>query len=465
VSTTATHGLERRLGPFDAAAIVVSNVIGGGIFFSPIIVAGLVPGGRAVLLVWLLGGALAFAGALAYAELAALRPHAGGEYVYLREAFGPLAGFLSGWTSFVAGFSGAIAASAVALAEYIGRFVPAAADATPLLTLPLPWVPLVVSPRSLVALAAIGLLTLVHLRGLGPGRLVQNVLAGAKVSAILVFLGLAVSVGHGTWAPVMSGGGLTGGGVLLALVPVMFTYSGWNAAAYVAEEVRNPGRNVPLALGLGTLAVIVVYVGLNAVYLSALPPGALASVKGTLVDTVAEHLFGFTAATLVTLFTIVSIAASISAMVLAGPRVYYAMARDGLFMTAAARVHPRFRAPVSAIVAQAVWSSVLVLFGSLSQLVSYTGFAVVLFSGVAVAAVFVLRRREPHAERPFRTWGYPVAPALFVLVSGLLVGNEWWRNPWPSAIGTAIIAVGVPVFYTFRRRRPGAESWAAPSSR
>jgi APA family basic amino acid/polyamine antiporter len=448
-----TPALDRRLGPVDAAAIVVSNVIGGGIFFSPIIVAGLVPSARGMLLVWLVGGLLAFAGAMAYAELAALRPRAGGEYVYLREAFGPLTGFLSGWTSFVAGFSGAIAASAVALAEYIGRFAPIAGDGTPLVTVPLPFVPIVISPKAIVALAAIALITAVHLRGLGPGRLVQNALAGIKVAAILVFLALGFGAGSGNAGQIAAGGAATAAGMLLALVPVMFTYSGWNAAAYLAEEVRSPGRNVPLALALGTVAVVVIYLGLNAIYLFAIPAAELSKVQGTLVDSVAERLFGFTVGNVIAAFTIVSIAASISAMVLAGPRVYFAMARDGLFTAPAARVHPRFRAPVSAIVTQAVWSGILVLCGSLSQLVSYTGFAVVLFSGIAVAAVFVLRRREPDAPRPFRAWGYPVAPAIFVLASAVMVGNEIWRNPEPAFAGLGIIGLGIPI-YVWLTRRP-----------
>jgi APA family basic amino acid/polyamine antiporter len=305
-----------------------------------------------------------------------------------------------------------------------------------------------------VALAAIALITLVHLRGLGPGRIVQNLLAGAKVSAILVFLALGFGAGNGHMSQVVAGGSTTLAGVVLALVPVMFTYSGWNAAAYVAEEVRSPGRNVPLALGLGTLAVVIIYLGLNALYLYAIPAANLAQVQGTLIDTVAERLFGFTVGNIIAVFTIVSIAASISAMVLAGPRVYFAMARDGLFTAPAARVHPRFRAPVSAIATQAAWSGILVLCGSLSQLVSYTGFAVVLFSGIAVAALFVLRRREPAAERPFRAWGYPAAPAVFVLASAVMVVNEIWRNPQPSMAGLAIIALGVPVYFWMRWSRP-----------
>jgi APA family basic amino acid/polyamine antiporter len=445
--------LLRRLGPLDAAAIVVSNVIGGGIFFSPVIVAALVPSAPGMLAVWLAGGALAFAGATAYAELATISPQAGGEYVYLRDAFGPLAGFLTGWTSFVAGFSGAIAASSVALAEYIGRFVPVAADATPLVTIPVPLAPIEVSSRSLFALAAILLITAVHLRGLGPGRLVQNLLAGMKLAAIVLFLAVGFVAGHANWGQLAPSGGVTANGFVQALVPVMFTYSGWNAAAYVAEEITSPARNVPIALGLGTLAVVLVYLGLNALYLFALGGPGLAAVKGTLIDTVAEHLFGFTVGNLIALFTIVSIAASVSAMVLAGPRVYFAMARDGLFAAPAARVHPRFRAPVSAILMQAAWSSILVLSGSLSELVSYTGFAVILFSGIAVAALFVLRRREPGVHRPFRAWGYPLVPALFVVASALIVLNEIWRNPKPSLAGVAIIAAGIPVYWVLRRKR------------
>jgi APA family basic amino acid/polyamine antiporter len=408
----------------------------------------------AILLVWTIGGALAFAGAMAYAELAALRPHAGGEYVYLRDAYGPSAAFLSGWTSFVAGFSGAIAASAIALADYAGRFLPAAADATPLVTVPLPGLPLVVSRRTLVALAAILALTVVHIRGLKLGRVVQNGLTGVKVAALVAFMALGFGIGHGAPAQLVAAGpgGTAITPMLLALIPVMFTYSGWNAGAYVAEEVRLPGRNVPLALGLGTLTIIVIYLGLNALYLYALPVAQLAAVPGArLIDTVAEHLFGVVAGGLLAAFSIVSLAASMSAMMIAGPRVYFAMARDGVFAAPAGQIHPRFRAPTHAVIAQAIWSGVLVLSGTLSELVSYTGFAVVLFSAIAVAAVFVLRRRQPDEPRPFRAWGYPWAPAIFVVASALMLGNELWRNPRTSATGLAVIAAGVPVYWWMRR--------------
>jgi APA family basic amino acid/polyamine antiporter len=447
--------LERRLGPLDAAAIVISNVIGGGIFFVPIIVAGLVSSAWAMLGVWLFGGVLAFAGAMAYAELASLRPRAGGEYVYLREAYGPAAGFLTGWTSFVAGFSGAIAAGSVALAGYLGRFVPVAADTTPLLTIPLPFVPLALTPQAIVAISAIVALSIIHLGG--SGRVIHNLLAGLKVSAILVFIALGLTFGMGSFGNLGSTHAVAAPatGWLLALVPVMFSYSGWNAAAYVAEEIRDPGRNVPLALGLGTFAVVLIYLALNLLYFYAMPIADLASLDtdtARLTDIVADRLFGFVAGNLIAVFTIISLAASISAMVWAGPRVYYAMARDGAFFKAASRIHPRFRTPVPAIVAQAVWSSILVLSGTLSELVTYTGFAVVLFSAVAVMALFVLRYREPDAHRPFKALGYPAAPALFVMVSLAMVANEIWRNPQPSLAGLAVILAGFPIYWLFKRR-------------
>jgi APA family basic amino acid/polyamine antiporter len=452
VSRDSPAGLERRLGSLDAAAIIVSNVIGSGIFLTPALIAAMVPDARAMLAVWAAGGVLAFAGAMAYAELAALRPRAGGEYVYLREAFGPVAAFLTGWTSFVAGFSGAVAASAVGLAAYLGRFVPAASDTTPIASLPLGIVTLTLSRQALIAVAAIALLSLVHIRGVGPGRLMQNVLASLKVTALLVLIALGLSIGEGSMDHLAGGSPVAATGWLLALVPVMFSYSGWNAAAYVAEEVRNPERFVPRALAIGTGAVIVIYLLLNFLYVYSLPIDQLSRLEGSVVDVIADRLFGSAAGSLMGLVTIVSIAASISAMIFAGPRVYYAMARDGLFFSAAGRVHPRYRTPAWAIAAQGVWSALLVLSGGFEQLVEYTGFAVVLFAGIAGAALFVLRRRHRGEPRPFRAWGYPVAPAVFVGASALIVLNAMWQSPGPSGAGLAIIFAGLPLYLVLRSR-------------
>ncbi len=402
--------------------------------------------------VWLLGGALAFSGALAYAELATLRPQAGGEYVYLKEAYGPLLGFLTGWTSFVAGFSGAIAASAVGMAGILGRFIPAAADTTPIFSVSLPFVSLTLSPQAAVALAAIAGLSAIHSAGLGPGRFVHNLLAGLKVAALVAVVALGYSIGRGSIANYSVGSSTTVANWMFALIPVMFSYSGWNAAAYVTEEIRSPERNVPRALLLGTVAVILIYLSLNLVYLYAMPVLEFPSQAIRVGDAAVERLFGSGAGGVWAAASIVMIAASISAMVLAGPRVYYAMARDGLFFRAAARIHPRFRTPIVAIVAQAVWSGILVLTGTFGQLVEYTGFAVVLFAGIAVFALFVLRRKHPSELRPFRAWGYPLAPLFFAVTSVLIVANALRENPATSGAGLLVIGLGVPLYSWMRAR-------------
>ena len=464
MASPVSTSLERRLGPLDAAAIIVSNVIGGGILFTPPQVAAMVPSPTWFLATWLAGGALAFAGAMAYAELAALRPRAGGEYVYLDAAYGRMAAFLTGWTSFIAGFSGAMAASAVVVTFYIDRFAPGAANSAPYFVIPLPYVPMSVSPQTIVAVVAIWLLAAVHIRGVGPGRLMQNILAVLKVSALLMFIALGFSFGTGAGANLsQAAGSVAPGNWLFALIPVMFTYSGWNAAAYVAEEIRDPGRNVPKALAIGTIAVIAIYLLLNGLYLYVFSVGELAAIKGSVLDVVAERLLGGTAGNIMGIVSIVSLMASISAMTFAGPRVYYAMARDGVFFRAAANVHPTYKTPAVAIVAQAIWASILVLTGSADTLTTYTGFAVVLFAGVAVAALFVLRSREPNAERPFKALGYPIAPGIFVIASFLILANALYTDlvkpitagtkMGPSAWGLLVIALGLPLYYWFKSRR------------
>jgi APA family basic amino acid/polyamine antiporter len=465
-STTATtdgSGLERRLGPWDAAAIIVSNVIGGGILFTPPRVAEAVPHAWLFLSVWVAGGVLAFAGAMAYAELAALRPRAGGEYVYLRAAYGRLMAFLTGWTSFVAGFAGAMAASAVVLVLYLDRFIPGVANTTPFFVIPLPWLPLSFSRQTMIATAAVWLFAFVHIRGVGPGRVVGNVLATLKVTALLVFIAVGFAIGTGSSVNLeQTPSAVPATGWLFALIPVMFTYSGWNAAAYMAEEIRNPGRNVPLALGLGTIAVIAIYLLLNALYLFVMPVGELAQVRGSVLDVVAERLLGVQAGNIMGVVSIISLAAGINAWTFAGPRVYYAMARDGVFLPAAARVHPKYKTPAASIIAQAVWTTVLILTGSLDKLTTYVGFAITLFAGIAVAAVFVLRAREPEAERPFKALGYPIAPAVFTIASALIVGNALWTDLFrplihggemgSAAVGILVIAAGLPVYLLLRSR-------------
>jgi len=237
---------------------------------------------------------------------------------------------------------------------------------------------------------------------------------------------------------------------------VMFTYSGWNAAAYVAEEVRDPGRNVPRALALGTGAVIAIYLLLNALYLYVLPVNELGAVRGSVLDVIADRLLGAVAGNVMGVVSIVSLLASISAMTFAGPRVYFAMARDGLFFRRAAGIHPRYKTPAVAIVAQAVWSSLLVLSAKADTLLTYTGFAIILFSGVAVVALFVLRAKHPDAERPFRAWGYPIAPGIYAVASALILGNGLYTAPGPTGAGVAVILAGIPLYLMFTRATPAS---------
>jgi APA family basic amino acid/polyamine antiporter len=459
VPTTTTDSspvLERRLGPLDAAAIIVANVIGGGILFRSPAVAAAIPDAPWFLLAWAGGGVLAFMGAMAYAELAALRPKAGGEYVYLREAFGPLAGFLTGWTSFVAGFTGAIAASAVFLIVTLNRFIPGVANDTPLLAIPLPGTYAVTfSIHTLAASAVIIIAALIHIRGVGPGRIASNVLTTLKIVSLVVFIGFGLTAGTGTPANItQSVGPVTVTGFLFAFIPVMFTYSGWNAAAYMAEEIRDPGRNVPRSLLMGTVVVIAVYVLINILYLFVIPIGELATLGGrSILDVVGDRLLGARAGDILAIVAIISLAAGINAWTFAGPRVYFAMARDNTFFKSAARVHPKYKTPAASILAQAAFSIVLVLTGSLDSIANYVGFAITLFAGTAVAAVFVLRAREPNAPRPFKAFGYPWTPAIFVLASLAIVVNSFYSDPRVSITGTVIILAGIPLYYFFTSRK------------
>jgi APA family basic amino acid/polyamine antiporter len=443
--------LERRLGVADAAALVVSNVIGVGIFTTPGIVCKILPRPAAILAVWALGGLLALFGALAYAELAASKPKAGGEYVYLREGFGPLAAFLTGWTSFVAGFSGAIAAGAIGLTAYLGRFFPGVADPAPLWSFSLGRVSFSLTRSALIAVAVIVALGALHIRGARPGRVVQDTLTAVLVLGLLLFIALGFAVGRGSLENFSGARPSSPSSWLFALIPVMFSYSGWNAAAYVAEEVRAPARNVPRALVFGTAAVIAIYLGLNALYLYALPVDELSG-RIDAGRSAAERLLGPAAAGWLSVLAIVIIVSSLSAMTLAGPRVYYAMARDGVFFPAAARVHPKFGTPAVAIAAQTAWSCLLALSGTFEQLLTYTGFAIILFSAAAVCALFVLRWKTPDAIRPFRAWGYPIAPAIFALTGFAIVVNAVREAPGPSAIGLLVMAAGIPLFWLMRRR-------------
>lgn len=441
------RSLRRGLGAVDGAALIVSNVVGVGIFITPGIIAAMVPGPGAFLALWLAGGALALIGGLVYAELGGAYPEAGGEYVYIREAFGPLPAFLSGWSSLVAGFTGAIAAAAVGAAVYLDRLVPGLASDEALVALPLGPLALELTPRRVVAVALIGGLALVHARGLGPGRRVQNVLAALSVVTIAGLVGAGLLIpGIATAGSMWPAAEPGGGGPLLALVLVMFTYSGWNAATYLAGEMRTPSRSLHTSIIGGTLLVTVLYLGLNLLYLRTVPFGVLGG-SVAVADAAAAAALGRFAGVAMAAVVGLALVSGVSAMLLAGPRIYFAMARDGALPARFGAVDPASGAPTFAMGAQALWACALVLTGAFQDLLTYTGFAVVLFSATAVAALFVLRRRPGYALRGgVLAWGYPWAPALFLLVSGAMLIQAIRYAPGPSLAGAAIIGAGVPLY-------------------
>jgi APA family basic amino acid/polyamine antiporter len=297
---------------------------------------------------------------------------------------------------------------------------------------------------------------------------VQNLLAGLKVAALVVLVAAGFALGRGSTDHFTAGGAIGASGWLIALIPIMFSYAGWNAAAYVAEEVRDPQRNVPWALGLGTFAVVALYLGINLLYVFAFTPREMSEAGIRLGDLAAEQLMGARAGQVMAALSSVIMLGSISAMVLAGPRVYFAMARDGLFFAAAARVHPTYRTPWIAIAAQGAWSTLLVLSGTFDQLLTYTGIAVVLFAGVAVTTVFVLRRKVTAESRPFSAWGYPWAPALFAVASAAIVVNAIVTRPATSLAGLAVMAAGLPLYAIMRAGvvpdAPKAGSPGAPTA-
>lgn len=428
---------DARFGAVDGAALVIASVVGAGIFTVPAYVARLAGTSWLTLALWGLGGLLAMAGALCYSELAARHPRGGAEYVYLREAFGETTGFLSGWTSFIAGFSGAIAAAAVGFAAHLADVSGSAAlDAQwPVAIGPLA---VQVSAESLVAIALIAVCTVISVAGVRMGRFTTNALTMAIVAGIVV-----ITVAGAVSPP--SGSGATAGtaasGAASALVPIFFTYSGWNAAAYVAAEYRNPPRDVPRALIGGTLVVTVLYMGINFAMLQVYPAPVLGSSPAP-VSAAARVLLGPEGGATVAALVLTALASSVCAMAITGPRIYAEMAADGVLPRA---FHTDGAAPPAvAVIAQSVWSAVLVLTGTFEEIVTYTGFAIVLFSGAAVAALLVLRRRHGRPTT-FAVPGYPVVPVVFIACTVLIALASFRYAPGPSAIGVVLIAAGIPL--------------------
>jgi basic amino acid/polyamine antiporter, APA family len=432
----------------DGVALIVSNVVGVGIFTTPAIIATLVPNPKAMLTLWIVGGALALAGAMSYAQLGQMWPSAGGEYVYLSKAYGPTAGFLSGWTSLIAGFSGAVAASAVALAIYLGQYFTILGSDHVLLRIPFFVGSITISPRSLTAAFFIIVFAVLHACNLGAGRLTQNALALLILVIIVAFCIFGFAAGTGSWSHFRSAGvPLRPMNWLLALIPIMFTYSGWNAASYVSEEMYDTRRTIGPALLMGTAIIIGLYAILNTLYLYAIPVATMQ--RAINVGDVAAHALFGVGRNFVTPMLIIALLGAISAMTIAGPRVYFAMARDGAFVSGFGRTSARFGTPALAIALQALWSVVLVSVGGFEQILMYTGFAIVLSSGAAVAGLFIVRRRglSPGSFAGVKL----VAPAVFVMVSGGMVISTVLQAPKTAMEGVLLIAAGLPIYALCRR--------------
>ena len=439
----------------DGIALIVSNVVGVGIFTTPAIIAKQVPQPGVMLALWVAGGFLALAGAMSYAQLGRRWPAAGGEYIYLSRAYGPTAGFLSGWTSLIAGFSGAIAASAVGLIAYLGRYLPTLGSEHSLFSINFYLGAFTVSPRALGAAFVILAFAVLHACNIGAGKLTQNMLALLIILIIGAFCLFGFALGQGSWSNFQSTHApLRTTNLLLAFLPIMFSYSGWNAACYISEELHDTRRSIGPALLAGTCVVVALYVVLNALYLYAVPAAQIRDAVNV-GDVAARALFGVggnTIAPVISAFTIVALLGCISAMTIAGPRVYFAMSRDGAFIPSFARTSGKFGTPMLAIALQAAWSIVLVMTGSFEQILNYTGFTILLSSGAAVAGLFLARRHELQANP--RLWPQMLAPAAFVIPCAAIVVNTVWGEPKTALLGCLLIAAGLPVFYWSRTRRP-----------
>jgi N-acetylated-alpha-linked acidic dipeptidase len=479
--TALSPGLVRALGLWDSTLLVVGLVLGSAVFMvtgGPGGVASLLPAPGWILAAWIVGGIISFAGALVYAELGAALPHAGGQYVFLREAYGDLIGFLYGWTLFAVIHTGTLAALAVGYAEYFGYFVPALGNGRVVASLPFPGAPLPVSAGQLNAVAVLVFLSIVNYFGIREGSLFQGIVTVVKIASFAGFIVLGVLIGRGDLAhfvPLFSAaagpgaaagaapGAVTLGGFVLAMVAMLWAYEGWNNITFTAGEIRDPHRNLPRSLVFGMGMITLIYVGMNLVYLYAMPAGEMIG-TARIGEAAAGRLFGPAGARLMSLAVLISVFGCISATVISGPRVFYAMARDGLFFRSIAEVHPRRRTPARAILWQCVWSCVLCLSGRYDQLYTFAMFAAVLFYALAGASVMVLRARHPEWARPYRTWGYPLTPIVYVAVCAVVLANTLVRQPLESAWGLAILAAGLPAFLFWRGRAARRASGAGAAA-
>ena len=449
--------LVRGLGLLDSTFLVIGITVGSGIFLTTGIMAESLPDPMLLLAAWLVGGLLAMAGALTYAELGAAMPQAGGQYVYLREAYGPLPAFLFGWIVFLVYQPGAIAAVATGFAVYLGYFLPALAIDNVLVSGSLAGATVSLSAGQFVAVATIIGLTAMNVLGLRFGALIQNVSTVLKIAAIAIFVALGLWVGSGSACelPTPVGGVDSGSlfsGFLIALIAVLWSYDGFSNLNFSAGEIKDPARTLPRALVLGTAAITVTYLLVNVVYVLALPITEMQGVL-TVAERAASALLGPSAAVFVAAAVVISTFGSTNGSILAGARVYYAMAKDGLFFGSVARVHPRYRTPHVSLWLQCAWACILALSATFEQLFTYATFAVILLYAAAAASVFTLRRTQPDLPRPYRVWGYPIVPAFFLTSVVAIAITSLFERPVEAFSGLAVLGLGVPVYYAWSRKQ------------
>ena len=477
------HEFKRALGLFDGTMLVIGSMIGSGIFIVSADIARAVGSPGYLLLVWLITGAMTIIGALSYGELAGMMPEAGGQYVYLRESYNPLVGFLYGWTFFLVIQTGTIAAVGVAFAKFTAVLFPSLGDANVLFQAG----PIRLTAQRLLAILNVAVLTFINTRGIVGGKWIQNTFTTAKTVALVALIGLGLVAGYSLgvfssnmaafWSASTSRAGSAGvstepiaglallGAIGVAMVGSLFSSDAWNNVTFTAGETVNPRRNIPLSLAIGTGAVTVLYILANVAYLAVLPvtgnPGAADAagrgIQFAASDRVATAamsvIMGPGAAVVMAVLIMVSTFGCNNGLILSGARVYYAMARDGVFFRSAGKLNAR-SVPGAALVVQGVWACLLCLSGTYGDLLDYVIFAVLLFYILTVAGIFILRRRQPGAERPYRAFGYPVLPALYIVAALAISVDLLILKPaytWP---GLGIVLIGIPVYYAWRISGP-----------
>ena len=443
----AEEKLQRKLGLFPATNIVIANMIGAGIFTtSGLLMTGL-NNPILMLILWAVGGLIALCGAFSYGELGAAMPGAGGEYLFLSRLYHPIFGFLSGWVSFMVGFSAPIAASALGFSEYFSRALPGlpawlenSGIMGPVLT------------KKMLAVSIILIFTFIHYRGIKYGARIQNILTLMKVLLIVLLLAAGFSSGKGDLANFSEGGRMLSGfggfkTIGLSLMWIMFAYSGWNASTYLGAEIKNPAKILPGSLIYGTGIVIILYLGLNILYVYGINPEEMKdviSVGGLAMG----NLFGKSAEILVSLLIAFALFSSLSAFIIIGPRVYYSMANDGLFFRSAGKIHDRFKVPSNSILLQCLIAVILALSGTFEQVLTYMGFALGIFPIMSVIGVWKLRKNNPGA---LRLKGFPLTQIIYILAGVLILVLSYLERPVESSIALLTVAVGIPAYYIFKR--------------